>query len=485
MLFSHQDQATEVECVSCHGNLEYRAMPYLADNRNPIKNLIACAELGETLPADYVADPEVAAECGRLGRGRFVKGKFDGKWHYVPQVVDTVRDVGQGAGGGPTWPNGTPVYTLNASIFHGRFNQDLNDGAGPCPNGNIQNCFKDQANNQFPVTQGFSHLGTAAQHGADQGGGGLECYTCHATWVNACFGCHLTLRDNDGNQIIRDFARWSGEYGYGVIAQADFTYIDPLAIQMGINSEGKISQMLPETKMMVRHVDYQNNDYFGTRVIVNNDANLVYNVYRDRAGYGLRQYATEVTGFPPGSDGQQYEQYAQMDDNAGQGYNQMMPHSIQRSWGAIMDCTSCHMDVNQANADAILAKYGANPNGFANVSAYLTALDGLNIVRNNTNDAVTVNAAAGFRLDANIDPNGYSVDQQTDWCVRVADGFPLCYNNHPMKQTGYGLGFNPQYARTWPTLAPMSGPINVYLLNKLQNEILVNNANVQFKQGRR
>jgi hypothetical protein len=110
------------------------------------------------------------------------------------------------------------VYTLNASIFHGRFNQDLNDGAGPCPNGNIQNCFKDQANNQFPVTQGFSHLGTAAQHGADQGGGGLECYTCHATWVNACFGCHLTLRDNDGNQIIRDFARWSGEYGYGVIA---------------------------------------------------------------------------------------------------------------------------------------------------------------------------------------------------------------------------------------------------------------------------
>jgi hypothetical protein len=218
MLFSHMDQSTEIECVSCHGNLEYRAMPYKVDNRNPVKWMVACAELGETLPADYVADPEVAAECGRLGRGRFVKGKFDGKWRYVPQVLDTVRDVGQGAGGGPIRPNGGPVYSLNASIFHGRFNQDLNDGAGPCPNGNIQNCFKDQANNQFPVTQGFSHLGSPAQHGNDQATGGLECYTCHATWVNACFGCHMTLADNDGNQIIRDFARWNGEYGYGVIA---------------------------------------------------------------------------------------------------------------------------------------------------------------------------------------------------------------------------------------------------------------------------
>jgi hypothetical protein len=477
-LWSHMDQATEIECTNCHGNLEYRALPHEADNRNPIKNLIACPEQGETI-ADYTPP----ADCQSLGRGRWLKGKFDDKWHYVAQTYDTVNQVGSGAGGGPQYPTGGPVYSLNASIFHGRFNDDLSDGAGPCPNGDIQNCYRDQANNQFPVTQGFSHVGAQAVDNMDQHEGGLECFACHATWVNGCYGCHLSLQDTDGNITLKDFARSTGELTWGVVAEADFTYISPQDMQFGINSEGKISQFLPETKQMVNHLDVNNNEYFGTQVIVNNDANIQWNVYRDRAGYGLRQYNTEQVGLPPNSDGQVYEQFAEMDNNAGQGSNQMMPHSIQRSRQE-MDCTFCHFDVNQANTDAITARFMANANGFGNVSAYLAVVAQTGITRNNSNDDVAPDAAAGFRLDANIDPDGFAVDQQTDWCVDINTGFPYCYNNHPFKEGTYGLRFNPQYARTYPRMAHIAGPLNTNIMQRMFNEILVNNENVADKDRR-
>ncbi len=481
-IWSHMDQSTEVECVNCHGNLEYRAVSYSIDNRNPIKTMIVCPETDENFPG-YTAP----ADCARLGRGRWLKGKFDGRWHYVAQTRDTVQNTGTGTGGGATWPNGTPVYTLNASIFHGRFNGDLTDGAGPCPNGNIQNCFKDQANNAIPVTQEFSHLGKRARSPVDQHEGGLECYACHATWGNNCYGCHLRLADTDGNQTLRDFARTTGELTWGVVAEADFTYISPLDNQYGINSEGKIAQFLPETKQAVAHTDVNNNEFFGTQVIVNNDANIQYNIYRDRAGYGARQYNTELVGLPLNADGLQYEQFAEMDNNAGQGSNQFMPHSVQRSH-PLMDCTNCHLDVADANEAAVLARYMANPTGFGNVSAYLAVLENTGITRNNSAENVVVDAAAGFRFDADIDPTAFAVNMQTDWCVlydNVSNGFPLCYNSHPIKEGTYGYRFDPQYARAYPTMAHLAGPLNSRLLTKLFTEIRANNEGVQLKENRR
>lgn len=481
-IWSHMDQATEIECVHCHGNLEYRAVPYEADNRNPIKNLIACPEPGETIDG-YTAP----AECGRLGSGRWLRSKFTGRYHYVAQTKDTVDNVGAGAGGGVTYPNGTPVYSANASIFHGRYDDDISNGAGPCPNGDVNNCYRDQANQQYPVTRGFSHVGEEAESSVDQHAGGLECYACHATWGNNCFGCHLRIVDTDGNQTLRDFSRSTGELTYGFITEADFTYISPLDMQYGINSEGKIAQFLPETKQMVAHTDVNNNEYFGTQVIVNNDANIQYNVYRDRAGYGLREYAEEQVGLPPNSDGPRYEQFAQMNNNAGQGSQQFMPHSVQRSH-PLMDCTNCHVDLDEANEDAVMARFMANPTGFGNISDYLAVLENVGITRNNSNETVNVDAAAGFRFDADIDPNGFSVDQQSDWCVLYDgqdNGFPLCYNNHPLKQGNFGFDFNPQYARPYPRLAPLAGPLNNFLLGKMFQEIRVADENVQLKTGRR
>lgn len=481
-LFTHMDQATEVECVSCHGNLEYRALPFEADNRNPVKNLIVCPEQGETIPG-YTPPAECSsAGVGRqaLGRGRWLRSKFTGRYHYVPQTRDTVQQYP--GGGGPVRPgNQQQIYTLNASIFHGRYDGELTNGVGPCENGNPANCYKDQGTNTIPIRQGFSHLGQPATSAVDQHAGGLECYACHATWVTACFGCHLTLRDFNG-AVLRDFSRATGELTLGVVAQADFTYIDPLAIQFGINTEGKISQFLPETKQNVRHVDRNGNDYFGTQVIVNNDANIVYNSYRHRDGLGLRQYNTEQVGLPPNSDGQEYVQDARQDQNAGQGFNQFMPHSVQRSHPR-MDCAFCHLDQNANNADAIQARLGVNPNGFANVSAYLAVLNGLAIVRNNTNDAVTVDQNAGFRLDNVLDPNGFSVVQQTDYVV-LADGFPLSYNNHPIKYGTVGIQTDPFYDRQYPRIARVAGPLNQALLTLLLNEVRANNENVQYRGTR-
>jgi hypothetical protein len=295
------------------------------------------------------------------------------------------------------------------------------------------------------------------------------------------------LADTDGNIILRDFARSTGELTMGAVAEADFTYISPLDMQYGINAEGKIAQFLPETMQGVAHTDYQNNQYFGTVVIVNNDANIQYNIYRDRAGYGTRQYNTELVGLPPNSDGQVYEQYAAMDNNAGQGHQPMMPHSIQRSH-PLMDCNTCHLDLNQNNTDYVQARWGANPNGFANVSDYLAVLANTGIVRNNSNNTVVVDAAAGFRFDANTDPNQFTVDVQYDWFVLYDgqdNGFPLSYNNHPMRETTYGLSFDPQYARAYPAMAHISGPLNARLLGKMFNEIIVDNEGVQYRAGRR
>ncbi|MBX2812176.1 MAG: hypothetical protein KTR25_10210 [Myxococcales bacterium] len=464
-LWSHMDQSTEVECVHCHGNLEYRALSNAIDNRNPVKNLVVCPE-----PGEQVQGYTPPAECGNLGSGRFVRSKFTGNYHRVAQTYDTVQQGVQGNG-------------LNASMMHGRVGGNgLVDGVGPCINGDPNQCVVDQADaNSAQIQQGFSHLGAPATSAVDQHAGGLECYACHATWGNNCQGCHLRLADNDGNGAIFDFARSTGELTLGQVTEADFTGISPLDVQFGINSEGKVAQFLPETKQFVAHTTVDNQQFFGTQVIVNNDANIQYNVYRNRDGLGLRQFATENVGFPPNIDGPNFIQDAQQDENAGQGFQQFAPHSTQRSH-PLMDCTNCHVDVNASNTAAIQARYAANPTGFANLSDYLNVLQNTGITRNNSNETYAVNAAAGFLFDANTDPAGFSVVTQADYCVNEATAFPLCYSNHPFKENAL---LNATTIRPVPDNVPVAGPFTQPLMNQMFNVVKVNNINVQYRQGGR
>jgi hypothetical protein len=150
-----------------------------------------------------------------------------------------------------------------------------------------------------------------------------------------------------------------------------------------------------------------------------------------------------------------------------------------------MDCTNCHLDLNQANAAAIGARWGYNPNGFANVSAYLAVLQNTQITRNNSNQNYVVNAAAGFRFDANTDPTAFNVNQQFDWLVDQATGFPYVYNNYLMREMSYGHRFDPSYACAYPGSlsvdAQVVGPLPVSLITKMAARIIVNNEGVQLR----
>jgi hypothetical protein len=404
-IWSRMDQATEIECVDCHGNLEHRALP--------AGGLIACAELGETIP-DYAAP----AECAQLGRGRWLKGKLSGRWHYVPQTFDTATP-----GGTATFPDAAPVHTENAEIFHGRSDT------------------------------GFSHLGAPAQSPADQMAGGLECYACHSTWANVCYGCHLRLSDNDNAIVLHDFSRATGELTLGLVVEARVDAISPLDLQYGINAEGKIAQLLPESKQHVAHTDYQAKEYFGTQIIVNDDASVRYNVYRDRLGYGLRRYAIEPVGLPLNSDGLIYVQDPLMDGNAGLGSQPFMPHTVQRSHPR-MDCTNCHLDLEGTNEDAIAARYGYRPDGFAGVSSYLA------------NAEVVFDANAGYRFDT-------TVVVQADWCLDRETGFPYCSSNHPPRVAPI-----PSYRREHP------GSLSLELIRKLSSEVRAVDVGVQLRGPR-
>ena len=66
-------------------------------------------------------------------------------------------------------------------------------------------------------------------------------------------------------------------------------------------------------------------------------------------------------------------------------------------------------------------------------------------------------------------------------CARAADGFPLCYNSHPLKQFTVGIVQDPTYARAFPQLAPVAGPLPVNLLNKMFNDVIVDNVGVQLR----
>jgi hypothetical protein len=388
-IWSRMDQATDVECADCHGTLEQRALAR--------GELIVCPENRETI-VGYEPPPE----CSQLGRGRWLRSKLGGRYHYVVQTFDTARPP-PNDGSGATAPNGGPIYTENAEIFHAR-------SAG-----------------------GFTHLD------------GLECYACHATWANNCYGCHLRFSDAEGGEILRDHSRATGALTLGRVVRADVDAISPLDLQYGINAEGQIAQLLPEAK---QHVSF--------------DGDPSPRVYRHRSGYGLRTYATEPVGLPPGKDGPLYDQDPRMDANAGGGAQPFMPHTVQRSHPR-MDCTSCHLDPSRSNEDAIAARWGYNPLGFAGVSAYLER-------------AQTIfDRRTGFRF---TEP----VLQQADWCVDRETGFPYCASNHPMR-----VDVLPPYRRDYPgtlTLdARTAGPITLKLIQKLES-ITVEDVGVQYRGPR-
>ncbi len=124
-----------MHCVDCHTEMEVHGDGHLyADTQCAIETECeSCHGDGErrARPGDH---PSLYERNGRL----YLRTKVGGKELEVPQVFDAVTP-------------GNPRYTELAALTMG------------------------------PMPSGFNHTQR------------VDCYTCHASWIPTCYGCHVTL----------------------------------------------------------------------------------------------------------------------------------------------------------------------------------------------------------------------------------------------------------------------------------------------------
>ncbi len=84
---------------------------------------------------------------------------------------------------------------------------------------------------------GFSH--------ADK----LECYTCHTSWRQTCFGCHVTV---DDSREARNLTTGLNSQGAISVLRDDYS-LDFFAL--GVNQDGKISPLCSSMSIYVTYVD--------------------------------------------------------------------------------------------------------------------------------------------------------------------------------------------------------------------------------------
>jgi hypothetical protein len=283
-IHSHQDQATAIRCESCHGSVE------------------SYASVGDCL--DYQGQNQTCAVDSKGNALRHVtknaQGEFwlvsrlDGRAHYVPQTRDIVVNTQKT---NPMTRN--LLYSPKASYAMGRVDGDDSNGVGP------------EQTNPLLVSQGFSHMDN------------MDCYSCHATWVNNCIGCHLSSKYNT-NPNDYFFSNITGERILLQQQTADFVYITPIPTYLGINSRGKITQVSPGQKMFYRYFD------------LNNTESQVF-AFGDRLGEGNNPARGGRNAFPS------------------LGMNQLAAHSIRGGVEAaggnepMRYCVTCHLTQNSIN----------------------------------------------------------------------------------------------------------------------------------------
>jgi hypothetical protein len=158
-IWGHMDQATKIECRSCHGLPGQ--VPTLTDNDGGILN---------NLMVDSITSEVV------------MTSKISGVQHIVPLAMDIVDPL-------------SPHY---------------NSKAAAAMNGN--------------------HLKDV---------GGLECYSCHSSWLPNCYGCHF---ERDEQQMGRNLV--TGEWEVGKVSTNNKIFEALRQFSYGPNSEGRIAPYL-------------------------------------------------------------------------------------------------------------------------------------------------------------------------------------------------------------------------------------------------
>lgn len=280
-IHSHQDQATTIRCENCHGTVEAYA---------PVKD---CTDYQDQTQSCAIDDKgNGLRHVSKNARGEFwLVSRLDGRAHFVPQTRDIVVNTGKT---NPVTRN--LLYSPKASYAMGRVDGSDDNGTGPAQQ------------NPALVSAGFSHMDN------------MDCYSCHATWVNNCIGCHLRTA-YDANPQNYFFSNITGERILLKQQNADFVYITPIPTFLGINSRGKITQISPAQKFFYRYLD------------LNNQESLTF-AFSDRLGEGNNPNKAGRNAFPS------------------LGFNQMAAHSIRGGFDAVNSneptryCVACHLTQN-------------------------------------------------------------------------------------------------------------------------------------------
>lgn len=438
-IYSRQNQATEVRCVSCHGNLEYEADPDAQSN--PINQLYFASGKAER---KYLWKFDAVPGYGEIGYpyvtqpGIWLRTKTAGEWKYVTQIKwgvmwdpDNGDCIEEGRRIDPR--TNTFVCSGKASVGHGRWDGltdsqgDFRNGVGPRPNDEVVR----GADGQTPsVRQGFSHLGEPATGPNQNHDAGLECSACHAGWHNMRYGNHLGLVDMKDGERVYDWDRITGEETIGTQGWFDFTFVSNLDLQLGVNAKGKIAYFIPtRLKMFVRSMVLDPSAEALVDFMVEvAQTSRPWKTYRDRVGVGnlLFGAVTNAPGYAQVClEPQGYcDEDPRKNINGALGVDQMEPHSIRRE---ARRCVQCHMDDTSSNAALVSAVFGWNPNGFTPAtSAYLAAIG---------------NIATGHGTYTT--GNGYviaddGINHRLDHLVDEATGYPLASTLHVRTDDGSG-----------------------------------------------
>jgi len=93
----------------------------------------------------------------------------------------------------------------------------------------------------------------------------LECYTCHTSWRQACFGCHISI-DDSGSQTNQT----TGEVSQGAISVRREDYsID--FFTLGVNQTGKITPLCSSMSIFMSYRDENGVEQYADRVRTSSD----------------------------------------------------------------------------------------------------------------------------------------------------------------------------------------------------------------------
>ena len=103
----------------------------------------------------------------------------------------------------------------------------------------------------------------------------LECYTCHTSWRQTCFGCHVTV---DDSRTARNLTTGLDSQGAIAVSRDDYS-LDFFAL--GMNERGKVSPLCSSMSIFMSYIDSAGQEQYRDRVRTSSDG---------RTGFGWNPF---------------------------------------------------------------------------------------------------------------------------------------------------------------------------------------------------